>query len=93
MRVDVCAEPARPYGGHTKQAPTTLHGAERAVEYLNITSAVIGLGLRDTGAWHVPSTSRCYGVCPNYVRRNGRCAEKCGFSNLNVGQGVLEALH
>lgn len=72
-------EPARPYGGHTKQA--RLRCTPEPVEYLNITSPVIGLGLRDTGAWHVPSTSRCYGVCPNYVRNVG-CAKKCGFSNV-----------
>ena len=84
----MCA-PNRP--GHTAgiRNKPRLRCTERAVEYLNITSPVIGLGLRDTGAWHVPSTSRCYGVCPNYVRRNVRCAEKCGFCNADVGQRVL----
>lgn len=67
-------------------SPTTLHGACCRISEHHV--EVIGLGLRDAGAWHVPSTSRCYGVCPNYVRRNVTCAKECGFSVTNVEQGV-----
>lgn len=82
MRVDVCAEPARPYGGHTKQARLGLHAAERrAVEYLSHVG-VIGLGLRDKPSCHVLA-QLCYGVCPNYVRKNVTCRKYfCGAQRI-----------
>lgn len=49
----MCA-PNRPGVRQAYETSPSLHGrADRAVEFLNVTSPVIGLGLRDARARHV----------------------------------------
>lgn len=53
----MCA-PNRPGVRQAYETSPSLHGRERAVEFLNVTFAVIVLGLRDAGGRHVDDSCR-----------------------------------